>query len=170
MQQLLGKVGDPRGGEGGTRKRCSGGGGGPGGGISPLPGQLPSFQEEEVTLEEGRVRMVERQLSTSDPIPIKKVAMESSSDKISVSGSECQGKTNLSRSFEESRPRLPQSLMKSNHQKSQNRSLEMDMNIGTGAERDSPLGKGLKVVSQFLNVCHGDLAYIKCLPVLLQQI
>merc|ERR1719350_1472358 len=125
VQQLLGKVGEPRGGEGGTRKRCSGGGGGPGGGISPLPGQLPSFQEEEVTLEEGRVRMVERQLSTSDPIPIKKVAMESSSDKISVSGSECQGKTNLSRSFEESRPR----------------SLEMDMNIGTGAERDSPLGK-----------------------------
>ena len=59
--------------------------------------------------------MVERQLSTSDPIPIKKVAMESSSDKISVSGSECQGKTNLSRSFEESRPRLPQSLKKSNH-------------------------------------------------------
>merc|ERR1719400_308556 len=125
VQQLLGKVGEQRGGEGGTRKRCSGGGGGPGGGISPLPGQLPSFQEEEVTLEEGRVRMVERQLSTSDPIPIKKVAMESSSDKISVSGSECQGKTNLSRSFEESRPR----------------SLEMDMNIGTGAERDSPLGK-----------------------------
>ena len=118
VQQLLGKVGEPRGGEGGTRKRCSGGGGGgPGGGISPLPGQLPSFQEEEVTLEEGRVRMVERQLSTSDPIPIKKVAMESSSDKISVSGSECQGKTNLSRSFEESRPRLPQSLKKSNHQK-----------------------------------------------------
>merc|ERR1719350_1021300 len=43
VQQLLGKVGEPRGGEGGTRKRCSGGGGGPGGGISPLPGQLPSF-------------------------------------------------------------------------------------------------------------------------------
>merc|ERR1711879_84304 len=51
--------------------------------------------------------------------------MESSSDKISVSGSECQGKPNLSRSFEESRPR----------------SLEMDMNIGTGTERDSPLSK-----------------------------
>ena len=52
--------------------------------------------------------MVERQLSTSDPIPIKKVAMESSSDKISVSdlGVECQGKPSLSRSFEESsRPR-----------------------------------------------------------------
>ena len=46
----------------------------------------------------------------------------------------------------------------------------MDMNIGTGAERDSPLGKGLKVVSQFLKVCHCDLAYFKCLPVLLQQI
>merc|ERR1719219_333932 len=101
VQQLFGKA-DQRGGEG-TRKRCSG----PSGGVSPLPGQLPSFQEEEVSTEEG------------------KVAMESSSDKISVSGSECQGKPNLSRSFEESRPR----------------SLEMDMNIGTGTERDSPLSK-----------------------------
>ena len=106
MQQLFGKA-DQRRGEG-TRKRCSG----PSGGVSPLPGQLPSFQEEEANTEEGRVRMVERQLSTSDPIPIKKVAMESSSDKISVSGSECQGKPNLSRSFEESRPRsLQQSVI-----------------------------------------------------------
>ena len=100
VQQLFGK-GDQRGSGEGTRKRCSG----PSGGVSPLPGQLPSFQEEEGNSEEGRVRMVERQLSTSDPIPIKKVAMESSSDKISVSGSECQGKPSLSRSFEESRPR-----------------------------------------------------------------
>ena len=101
VQQLFGKP-DQRGNCEGTRKRCSG----PSGGVSPLPGQLPSFQEEEASTEEGRVRMVERQLSTSDPIPIKKVAMESSSDKISVSGSECQGKPSLSRSFEESsRPR-----------------------------------------------------------------
>ena len=103
VQQLFGKP-DQRGNCEGTRKRCSG----PSGGVSPLPGQLPSFQEEEANTEEGRVRMVERQLSTSDPIPIKKVAMESSSDKISVSdlGVECQGKPSLSRSFEESsRPR-----------------------------------------------------------------
>jgi len=123
VQQLFGKP-DQRGNCEGTRKRCSG----PSGGVSPLPGQLPSFQEEEANTEEGRVRMVERQLSTSDPIPIKKVAMESSSDKISVSdlGVECQGKPSLSRSFEES---------------SRPRSLEMDMNIGTGVERDSPLSK-----------------------------
>jgi hypothetical protein len=64
-----------------------------GGGLSPL-GHLPPPQETEEAP------------PTTDPIPIKKVAMESCSEKISVCGSDCQGKGNLSRSFEESRPRL----------------------------------------------------------------
>jgi len=89
------------------------------GGSSPLP-HLPSFQEMEET-EDSK-----RHLSTSDPIPIKKVAMESSAD-IAVTGSDCQGKANVSRSFEDSRPR----------------SLEMDMNMGPErGERESPMSKG----------------------------
>ena len=89
------------------------------GGSSPLP-HLPSFQEMEET-EESK-----RHLSTSDPIPIKKVAMESSAD-ITVTGSDCQGKANVSRSFEDSRPR----------------SLEMEMNMGPDrGERESPMSKG----------------------------
>lgn len=97
-----------------TRKRA-GGRSGSGGGVSPC-GQLPSFEEDEE--ESGRGR----NLSISDPIPIKKVAIEPLNE---TSTSE-QGKPCQSRSFEESRPR----------------SLEMDMSIGAAGEKDSPLSKG----------------------------
>lgn len=118
------------------------------GGLSPL-GQMPSFQETEEFGEDGG----RRNLSSSDPIPIKKVAMEGgSSEMMSVCGSDWEGGGKREwdqgpRSFEESRPR----------------SLEMDMSIGTGGEKDSPISKGraAQLCGSCDPVCHSSLTPLR---------